>query len=227
MKLLRAFCNGIVTLFNLTITCIIIAFTAYAAGTTIMSNDDELHLNDSVEVIVPAMPEVSKRVDIEYFLIDPYKYEEEFCLAQNVFFESSVDNKAGMAAVADVTLNRVKDNRYPNTVCEVVYQAIMKESWKTKQFPDLKESERKYVPVRNKCQFSWYCDGKSDDIPIGAENWVKAQMVAWEMMHNGTLRGISDGSTHYHATYVKPIWRKDIGMTLVGRIGSHIFYRWN
>ena len=132
-----------------------------------------------------------------------------------------------MAAVADVTLNRVKDTRYPNTVCEVVYQAIMKESWKTKQYLDLPESERKYIPVRNKCQFSWYCDGKSDDIPLGAENWVKAQMVAWEMMHNGTLRGISDGSTHYHATYVKPVWRKDIGMTLVGRIGSHIFYRWN
>ena len=227
IKLLKALGNGIVTLFNLVVTGSIIAFTAFAAGTTIMSGDDELHLNQSVEVIVPAMPDTSSRVDIEYFLIDPHKYEQEFCLAQNVFFESSVDNKAGMAAVADVTLNRVKDSRYPNTVCEVVYQAIMKESWKTKQYPDLPESERKYIPVRNKCQFSWYCDGKSDDIPIGAENWVKGQMVAWEMMHNGTLRGISDGSTHYHATYVKPVWRKDIGMTLVGRIGSHIFYRWN
>ena len=227
IKLLKALGNGIVTLFNLVVTVSIIAVTAFAAGTTIMSGDDELHLNQSVEVIVPAMPDTSSRVDIEYFLIDPHKYEQEFCLAQNVFFESSVDNKAGMAAVADVTLNRVKDTRYPNTVCEVVYQAIMKESWKTKQYPDLPASERKYIPVRNKCQFSWYCDGKSDDIPIGAENWVKAQMVAWEMMHNGTLRGISDGSTHYHATYVKPVWRKDIGMTLVGRIGSHIFYRWN
>ena len=227
IKLLKALGNGIVTLFNLVVIGTIIAFTAFAAGTTIMSGDDELHLNQSVEVIVPAMPDTSSRVDIEYFLIDPHKYEQEFCLAQNIFFESSVDNKAGMAAVADVTLNRVKDTRYPNTVCEVVYQAIMKESWKTKQYPDLPDSERKYIPVRNKCQFSWYCDGKSDDIPIGAENWVKAQMVAWEMMHNGTLRGISDGSTHYHATYVKPVWRKDIGMTLVGRIGSHIFYRWN
>lgn len=227
IKLLKALGNGIVTLFNLVVIGTIIAFTAFAAGTTIMGADEELHLSESVEVIVPEMPDTSSRIDIEYFLIDPYKYEEEFCLAQNVFFESSVDNKAGMAAVADVTLNRVKDNRYPNTVCEVVYQAIMKESWKTKQYPDLPDSERKYIPVRNKCQFSWYCDGKSDDIPIGAENWVKAQMVAWEMMHNGTLRGISDGSTHYHATYVKPIWRKDIGMTLVGRIGSHIFYRWN
>lgn len=227
IKILKALGNGIVTLFNLVVIGSIIAVTAFATGTTIMSADEEVHLSQSVEVIVPDMPDTSERVDIEYFLIDPHKYEQEFCLAQNVFFESSVDNKAGMAGVADVTLNRVKDRRYPNTVCEVVYQAIMKESWKTAQYPDLSESERKYIPVRNKCQFSWYCDGKSDDIPLGAENWVKAQMVAWEMMHNGTLRGISDGSTHYHATYVKPIWRKDVGMTLVGRIGSHIFYRWN
>ena len=227
IKILKALGNGIVTLFNLVVIGSIIAVTAFATGTTIMSADEEVHLSQSVEVIVPDMPNPSERVDIEYFLIDPHKYEQEFCLAQNVFFESSVDNKAGMAGVADVTLNRVKDRRYPNTVCEVVYQAIMKESWKTAQYPDLPKSERKYIPVRNKCQFSWYCDGKSDDIPLGAENWVKAQMVAWEMMHNGTLRGISDGSTHYHATYVKPIWRKDVGMTLVGRIGSHIFYRWN
>ena len=227
IKLLKALGNGIVTLFNLVVIGTIIAFTAFAAGTTIMSGDDELHLNQSVEVIVPELPDTSSRVDIEYFLIDPHKYEQEFCLAQNIFFESSVDNKAGMAAVADVTLNRVKDTRYPNTVCEVVYQAIMKESWKTKQYPDLPASERVYYPKRHQCQFSWYCDGKSDDIPLGSENWVKAQMVAWEMMHNNTLRGISDGATHYHATYVKPNWRKDVGMTLVGRIGSHIFYRWN
>tara|TARA_B100001057_G_scaffold39408_2_gene35474 strand:- start:1887 stop:2555 length:669 start_codon:yes stop_codon:yes gene_type:complete len=222
MAFIRAFMNGIVLLFNLVITGSILAFTAFAAGTTILMNEP-----NSDEVHVPEPIQIDKRIDIEYFLIDPQKYEQEFCLAQNIYFEASIDNKAGMAGVADVTLNRVKDGRYPNTVCEVVYQAIMKESWKTKQYPDLPESERIYYPKRNMCQFSWYCDGKSDDIPLGSENWVKAQMVAWEMMHKGVLRGISDGSTHYHATYVKPIWRKDVGMTLVGRIGSHIFYRWN
>ena len=222
MAFIRAFMNGIVLLFNLIVTGSIIAFTAYAAGTTIMMNEP-----NKGEVYIPEPIEIDKRVDVEYFLIDPHKYEQEFCMAQNIYFEASIDNKAGMAGVADVVLNRVKDKRYPNTVCEVVYQAVMKESWKTKQFPDLKPEERVYYPKRNKCQFSWYCDGKSDDIPLGSENWVKAQMVAWEMMHNNTLRGISDGATHYHATYVKPNWRKDVGMTLVGRIGSHIFYRWN
>ncbi len=224
MAFIRAVGNGIVTLFNLVVITSMVAFAAYAASQTLLI--DESNKTD-LEVFVPAPIEVDKRIDIEYFLIDPQEYEQEFCMAQNIYFEASIDNKAGMAGVADVVLNRVKDKRYPNTVCEVVYQAVMKESWKTKQYPDLKPEERVYYPKRNMCQFSWYCDGKSDDIPLGSENWVKAQMVAWEIMHNNTLRGISDGATHYHATYVKPIWRKDIGMALVGRIGSHIFYRWN
>lgn len=93
IKLLKALGNGIVTLFNLVVTGSIIAFTAFAAGTTIMSGDDELHLNQSVEVIVPAMPDTSSRVDIEYFLIDPHKYEQEFCLAQNVFLNQVLITK--------------------------------------------------------------------------------------------------------------------------------------
>ena len=167
------------------------------------------------------------RPDWDYFLIAPEKYPQEFCMARNVFFEASIDSSAGMAAVADVVLNRVRDTRYPNTVCEVVHQAVMKESWKTKQYPDLPDSERKYIPVRHRCQFSWYCDGKSDDIPLGSENWVKAQMIAWEIMHDNRFRGITEGSTHYHATYVNPSWNKMKNLDLVGRIGLHIFYRWN
>ena len=167
------------------------------------------------------------RDDKEFFLYSPQDYKQEFCLAQNIFFEASVDNKAGMIAVADVTLNRVQDARYPNTVCGVVKDAKLKESWKTKQYPDLNPEERIYIPIRNKCQFSWYCDGKADDIPMGSENWVKAQTVAWEMMHGGAHRGLTEGSTHYHATYVAPYWQNSKNMNLVGRIGAHIFYRWD
>ena len=121
----------------------------------------------------------------------------------------------------------MRDTRYPNTVCGVVKDAIMKESWKTKQNPDLLDEQRIYYPVRNKCQFSWWCDGKSDDVPLGSENWVRAQMVAWEIMHEGKLRGITEGSTHYHATYVNPSWNRMKNLNLVGRIGLHIFYRWD
>ena len=226
LRFLKMMGNGFVTLMNITTMGILVAFAAYATGTTIISGDEQVHDN-SIEIVIPVQVDPNQRIDMEYFLIDPYKFEQEFCLAQNIFFESSVDNKAGMAAVADVVLNRVKHSYYPNTICEVVYQAKMKESWKTKQFPDLDDSERKYVPIRHRCQFSWYCDGKSDDIPLGSENWIKAQMIAWDIMHNDGLRGITEGATHYHATYVKPKWASQHNMDLVGRIGLHIFYRWN
>lgn len=44
------------------------------------------------------------------------------CLAKNVYFESRGEPFKGKLAVALVTLNRVASDKYPNTVCEVVYQ---------------------------------------------------------------------------------------------------------
>ena len=152
------------------------------------------------------------RNDVEFFLYNPEEYKDEFCLAQNIYFEAGIDNHAGMAAVADVTLNRVIDTRYPHSVCEVVYDG---------------QKDSNGNMRRNRCQFSWYCDGKSDNVPEGSENWVRAQMVAWEMLHDNRFRGITEGATHYHATYVSPNWRRDRGMELIGRVGAHIFYRWN
>jgi spore germination cell wall hydrolase CwlJ-like protein len=130
-----------------------------------------------------------------------------------------------MYAVSDVVLNRVRDSRYPNTICDVVYQGPTRESWKTKQDPELPDEQRVYNPVRNMCQFSWYCDGKND-IPKDETGWATAQMVAGSILFANKHRGITEGATHYHATYVKPNWRNDRGMQHVGRIGSHIFYRW-
>jgi spore germination cell wall hydrolase CwlJ-like protein len=79
------------------------------------------------------------------------------CLAMNVYHEARNQSFIGQVAVAQVVMNRVKDNRFPNDVCEVVTQG-QTYSWK----PD--------VPIRNRCHFSWYCDGKSDK-PRDAEAW--------------------------------------------------------
>jgi spore germination cell wall hydrolase CwlJ-like protein len=73
------------------------------------------------------------------------------------------------------------------------------------------------------CQFSWYCDGKADD-PQDEDRWFEAQMIAWNMLEHNQFRGITEGSTHYHATYVNPRWASSLQM--VGRIGAHIYYRW-
>ena len=75
------------------------------------------------------------------------------CLAENVYFEARNQGTAGWSAVISVTLNRVKDKRFPNTVCEVVKQGPTRESWKTRG-KDVSESERKYYPIKHRCQFS-------------------------------------------------------------------------
>jgi spore germination cell wall hydrolase CwlJ-like protein len=146
-------------------------------------------------------------------LISKTSQPELFCLAQNIYYEARGSSRADQMGVSDVVLNRVKDSRYPNTICEVVYQGKKKPSWK---------DPTKMVMVRNKCQFSWYCDGKADQPPIG-DAWHNAQMVAYEMVYLYEKVNITDGATHYHAFYVTPAWAKKF--TFKGRIGSHMFYK--
>ena len=136
-------------------------------------------------------------------------HPQAWCMAQNIYYEARSSNRADRIAVADVVLNRVKDTRYPNTICEVVKQGKKHADGSMK---------------RNACQFSWYCDGKSD-WPTNMDAWVDAQLIAYNMMEYGQGRGLTEGSTHYHAKYVSPEWAKDF--TLIGRIGMHIFYRWD
>lgn len=149
---------------------------------------------------------------------------ELYCLAQNIYFEAKSEPLAGQYAVADVVLNRVNDTRYPNTICEVVREGPIKESWKTKQHADLPDDQRIYHPIKNRCQFSWYCDGKADTIR-DSDAWRTAQIIAYKIVHTDKMRGITEGATHYHADYVSPKWASKI--QLVGSISTHIFYRWN
>ena len=136
------------------------------------------------------------------------------CLAVNMYHEARDQGTAGRLAVSAVVLNRVRDSRFPNTVCEVVYQAQMKPSWKT----------GKPVPIRNRCQFSWYCDGKSDKIK-DKKTYQRILDFAGLILHNDIeFLDITDGATHYHADYVKPDWAKT--KTRTTEIGDHIFYRW-
>lgn len=165
-------------------------------------------------------PDVTK-IEVGQELYNQKTHPAEYCLAQNIYYESRTDNIAGQAAVADVVLNRVLDERWPNNICDVIYQGPKYESWNTKKDPNLSDEERIYFPVRNRCQFSWYCDGKPDQ-PRNEDAWRKAQELAYQMIHFRKFRGISEGSTHYHATYVNPKWNRN--MRMIGRIGLHIFY---
>lgn len=136
------------------------------------------------------------------------QYPQHYCMALNIYYEARGSNLADQAAVANVVMNRVNDRRYPATICEVVKQG---------------EKDANGNMVRNRCQFSWYCDGKND-VPGNADLWIEAQMLAWQVIEDGKYRGLTEGATHYHATYVSPRWAREL--QLVGRIGAHIFYRW-
>jgi N-acetylmuramoyl-L-alanine amidase len=134
---------------------------------------------------------------------------QEWCLAQNIYYEARGSSRADQIAVADVVINRVQDERYPDSICEVVQQG---------------EKHANGQMVRNRCQFSWYCDGKSD-WPKDLDAWVIAQQIAFNMITYGDWRGLTEGATHYHADYVNPSWARTL--TLTGTIGVHKFYRWD
>ena len=132
------------------------------------------------------------------------------CLALNTYHEAKNQSMIGQVATAQVVMNRVADSRYPNTVCEVV-----------KQGPKYKGSD---VPVRHKCQFSWFCDGKSDEPRKDSKEWFKAKEYARIVLSGRIVLDVTAGATHYHATYVKPSGATT--KTRTTRIESHIFYRW-
>ena len=131
------------------------------------------------------------------------------CMAMAVYFEARGEPLVGQSAVAHVIMNRVVDARYPNTVCEVV-----------KQGPTYKWKAN--FPVRHKCQFSFYCDGKSDQ-PKDKDAYEMAKMISFGAM-TGRTYDPTNGATHYHAHYVNPDWANSKHMTV--RINDHIFYYW-
>tara|TARA_R110000868_G_scaffold71520_2_gene209401 strand:+ start:1556 stop:2203 length:648 start_codon:yes stop_codon:yes gene_type:complete len=137
----------------------------------------------------------------------------EKCMALNIYHEARGEPFVGKVAVADVVLNRTKDSRTPDTVCAVVYEGLKN------------IAGRMYLA---KCQFSWYCDGNGDE-PTEDMAWRESLTIAQQMLgskENG-YRGITEGATHYHAYNINPpIWTKSRDMRLIGRIGDHIFYRW-
>jgi len=133
-----------------------------------------------------------------------------YCVAQNIYFEAGNQPLAGKVAVAHVVLNRTKHPNYPTDICEVIYQAKWKTNWNGNQ-----------VPIRNQCQFSWFCDGKSDD-PVDSPTWLKSLHIARDVVQ-GAYPDITEGSTHYHSDKILPYWADSLNETV--HINNHIFYK--
>ena len=134
--------------------------------------------------------------------------EELECMSKNIYFEAAMESTAGKLAVAQVTMNRVRSHHYPNTVCKVITQGKHYSSG---------------FPVKDRCQFSWYCDGKLDDPPTTGSMWRASQEIAKYVLTTPDLKDITDGATHYHADYISsPRWANPRRKTV--EIDTHIFY---
>lgn len=195
----------------------------------------------SLYVVMDYSPDPEPQITIDYIVIDntpdkpaalpakptePDVDEDELqCLAKNIYHEARGESRQGKLAVANVTLNRVHSDRFPDTVCGVVYQARYSRWWL--------EAKGKLVPIRNQCQFSWYCDGKSDRIQLttlegepivgNVKAWSESQEVALKAMLSLTQDNTGGATYYYNPHKVTPYWSPQFEKTIV--IGNHKFMR--
>ena len=154
------------------------------------------------------------------------------CMAENIYFEGRAEPMMGKVAIGKVVMNRIDSDRHPNDICGVVHEGPHRESWKTRG-KDVPEQDRKFFPIRNKCDFSWYCDGKKDIVwvsymdgtPIdsNATAWRDSINVALFVM-TGELRDVTNGADHYYNYNISnPYWVGAMDETAV--IGNHRFMK--
>ena len=134
---------------------------------------------------------------------------EVACLAEAIYFEAGNQSDAGRLAVGHVVLNRQEMREYPNTICDVVHQAEYRENWKGNM-----------IPVKHRCQFSYFCDGKPEIIE-DSKTWNESYMLA-TLLVNG-MYDFTHGASHYHNDSVYPYWADHLKHTVT--IDNHIFYK--
>lgn len=134
-------------------------------------------------------------------VLSDVRNRELMCLAKGIYFEARGEPESGQIAVGQVILNRVAHPFYPETICGVVFQNQHR---------------------RNKCQFSFACDGRSDR-PRNKVSWERSIRIAKKVVNGKAYVESVGKSTHYHANYVSPRWIGD--MIRLDKIGKHIFYR--
>ena len=129
------------------------------------------------------------------------KLKQLDCLTRNIYWEAASEPFEGKVAVAQVTLNRVEDGRFANTVCGVVYQ-------------------KNVFYEKVVCQFSWFCEGNHKIKAVYQPMWKESELVAKKVLLENFRLPSMKNALYYHADYVNPNWRKP----KIDQIGRHIFY---
>jgi N-acetylmuramoyl-L-alanine amidase len=122
------------------------------------------------------------------------------CLALTIYHEARGESERGKLAVGHVVMNRTRSVLFPASVCDVVRQGRQQ---------------------RGRCQFSWWCDGRSDRPKDQAA--LRESLRLAEEIYYGCTSDPTAGALWYHSTAVKPAWSKSFGRGK--RIDRHVFYR--
>jgi spore germination cell wall hydrolase CwlJ-like protein len=124
------------------------------------------------------------------------------CMAMNIYREAGYEPFEGKVAVAQVTMNRVKDGRFGEDVCGVIYK-------------------KNVVMEKVVCQFSWACDSAARSRPVNPAAYNESYEVAKKVLLEGFKLDVLKEALYYHANYVNPRWP----LEKIGQIGNHIFYK--
>ena len=125
--------------------------------------------------------------------------DEVFCMTEAIYFEARGEDRIGQVSVGLVIMNRVKSNRYPDTICEVVRQP-MQFSYRNGTVPTV---------VINDIDSD---DGKAltDIVQLSID------------ITNKHIRDFTDSSTHYFAhNLVNPNWANYGEVSLI--VNNHTF----
>ncbi len=101
------------------------------------------------------------------------------CLALNIYHEARGESRQGQLAVAAVTLNRVRDERFPDSICSVVWQPR---------------------------QFSWTHTQRSY-FPRDMKAWTRALKLARTSLSQKVVAEYDD-LLYYHSKKVRPGWSR-------------------
>ncbi|MEY3123379.1 Cell wall hydrolase SleB [Nitrosomonas mobilis] len=121
------------------------------------------------------------------------------CLARTIYWEARSMSTTGMEAVANVVMNRVGQQGFPETVCGVVKQG----------------------QEQGTCQFSWWCDGRPDDAKED-ESYAVAKDITRKAL-NRQLKDRTNGALYFHHREVAPSWSNEYVKT--GEIEDFLFYK--
>ena len=183
---------------NRGVAAVITAFAAFFAtpSTAIAAQAAPIIAAEMPAPVPTFVPAVTQTLDemVISFVDRADQDAQEMCLAKAVYFEARSESLEGQLAVAEVILNRVASDRYPDTICDVVTQPA---------------------------QFSFIRRGRFPQPKTGSDAWHRALAIA-DIAQNRLANSVAPNVLWYHATYVAPSWGKRL--TRFAQIGTHIFY---